>query len=168
MLNPNIGNTILDGLFGLLNATQISFSGDIYLGLLTLLPNDNGLPYEDNVYFAEPNDEQYKRVKIDATSRINKKYIIREAQLDSVQTDENGDKFTPVFVTNQSSIMFAQASTQWEPIVGFGLFRSGNTSDTTTLPFLWGEVKSDGGENVSIDAEEIPIIRENGFKISLA
>lgn len=169
MLNASIGNEILDGLFGLLGKKKIKFDGDLYLGLLTKLPNDNGDPYEDGKYFAEPTDPSYLRIKINTISRINKMNFIGNAQSDEV-VNIGEDKAIPAYVTNQSLIMFPEASEEWGRIVGFGLFRSGDTT-SQNLPILWGAVTTEGGEEgeegVSIGQHEVPIIRIGGFKVSL-
>ena len=79
MLSSNEGCKILDGLFGLLSGTRIAFSGAVYLGLLTRLPNANGAPHEDGVYFTEPTDSNYIRIRLDTKSRINKQDLITPA-----------------------------------------------------------------------------------------
>lgn len=165
MLNSNIGTVILNGLFGLSNGNSISFGGDVYLGLLTRLPNANGQAYEDGKYFSEPADPGYLRIKINSESRINKKLFVAPAQLGDV-IDVDGDKSNQVYVTNQGLIMFPESTVGWDRVVGFGLFRSNNTLDNA-LPFLWGTVTADGGEEgVSVEQYEVPIIRQGGFKIS--
>lgn len=166
MLNSNIGTVILNGLLKG-NSGTITFSGDVYLGLLTKLPNNNGSAYEDGSYFTEPSDPSYIRIKIDTKSRINKQNFIAAAQAGE-PIDVGEDKALPAYVANQGAIMFEEATVAWDTVVGFGLFRSNNTADTTTLPFLWGTVTTDGGEaGVSVDKEEVPIIRTGGFKVSL-
>ena len=167
MLNSIIGNQILDGLFGKKNGATIIFSGDVYIGLLTKLPNSNCAAYEDGTYFSEPADSTYQRIKINTTSRIGKTKFIAGAELDEATTIDGCEAF-PAYVTNQNMIMFLETSEEWDKVVGFGLFRSNNTNDTTTLPFLWGEVTAeDGTSGVSIGQYEVPIIRTGGFKVSL-
>lgn len=167
MLNSNIATVILDGLFAMTQGSQIVFNGNIYLGLLTKLPNDNGIAYEDGTYFTEPNDPTYLRIRIDTQSRINKKnFIAGAATGDVISVGE--DNAIPAYVTNQGAIMFPEASVAWDKIVGFGLFRSGDKTDTTTLPFLWGAVTTENGESgVTVDQYEVPVIRQGGFKVSL-
>ena len=167
MLNSVVGNVILDGLFGLSatngTAAKITFSGDIYLGLLTKLPNDNGAAHADGKLFAEPNDSSYHRIKINDESRISGNKIIGHATVGERPAISDG---IPACVENQAVIMFPESTVAWDKIVGFGLFRSKTATDE--LPFLWGAVTTDGGEaGVSIDANEVPIIRAGGFKISL-
>lgn len=166
MLDSNIGTVILNGLLSGVKS-KIVFGGDLYLGLLTKLPNNNGDAYEDGTYFAEPLDETYIRIKINTTNRINKMNFIAPAKADET-INIGEDKALPVYVTNQGAIMFEEASENWDRVVGFGIFRSNDTSDITTLPFLWGTVTAEGGEvGVSVEKEEVPIIRTGGFKVSL-
>lgn len=168
MLDSSIGTIILNGLFGMFGEkTIINFSGDVYLGLLTKLPNTNGSAYDDGTYFTEPSDPSYLRIKIDTESRINKMNFISHAAADTaVAVGE--DMAIPAYVANQGIIMFPESTVAWDKIVGFGLFRSNNTSDQTTLPFLWGSVTTDGGEEgIYIEQYEVPIIRAGGFKVSL-
>lgn len=179
MLHSTIGTIILNGLFAMnINRNtdgtavdgqrqDISFSGDVYLGLLTKLPNANGTPYANGGYFAEPADAGYMRIKIDTKSRITKANFIAPAETDET-TYIGEDKAVPAYVVNQGAIMFPEASVTWDKIVGFGLFRSDNTGDNTTLPFLWGSVTTESGEEgVYIEQHEVPIIRTGGFKVSL-
>ena len=163
MLDSSIGNVVLTGLFGMFtNKTYIKFDGDLYLGFLTKLPNANGAPYEDGTYFSEPSDSSYLRIKINTDSRITKTKFIAPAENDIV-----GDEAGPVCVKNQSLIMFPEATTKYD-IVGFGIFRNNDVGDQT-LPFLWGAVTNEQGTSgVTINPEEVPIIRAGGFKISLA
>lgn len=164
MLHSIIGNDILDGLFAKSKNNAVLFSGSVYLGLLTRLPNDNGGAHEDGTYFSEPNDEGYFRVQIDTTSRITKEsFLVPAAEDEPIVVD--GDTAIPAYVTNRSVIMFPESNVAWDTVVGFGLFRaqSGNTS-----PFLWGSVTSPaGGEGVIIAEHEVPIIRAGDFKVSL-
>jgi hypothetical protein len=164
MLNAVIGKSILDGLFAL-EEGYIKFDGQVFLGLLTRLPNINGTPHSDNTYFSELNSPGYRRVQLDVDSRINKKYTITDAVSNEVIEDDNGDACAPAVVSNQAMIIFPE-NTMKETVVGFGLFRSGDKTDPT-LPFLWGEVSgTDGEKSIEIDQDEVPIIREGGFKIS--
>lgn len=167
MLNSIIGNQMLDGLFGKKKGGTISFSGDVYIGLLTKLPNSNGDAHADGTYFSEPADSTYQRIKINTTSRIGKSNFIAGAVLDEATTIDGCEAY-PAYVTNQNMIMFLETSEEWDKVVGFGLFRSNDTSNTTTLPFLWGEVTAEDGEaGVTIGQSEVPIIRAGGFKVSL-
>ena len=180
MLNPDIANIILDGLFAMdISRTEngepsssfvendIFFDGDIYLGLLTKMPKANGETYEDGSYFAEPSDPTYLRIKLNTKNRINKEnFIAHAATGDVIKID--GDNAIPAYVVNQGEIMFPEASVVWEPVVGFGLFRSSDTSDLKTLPILWGTVTTESGEQgVFIDQYEVPIIKTGSFKVSL-
>ena len=174
MLNSTIAAPILNGLFamglsrdedGLATsaAPSISFSTDLYLGLLTQMPSQN-----DGTGFREPTDDgNYKRIKLNTKSRINKKPFIAAATAgDRVLTDK-GDYAVPACVENQGAILFPEAGISWEPIVGFGIFRSDNTN-LTTAPMLWGEVTTpDGMTNVSVEQYEVPVIRAGGLKVSL-
>lgn len=156
MLNSSIGTTILDGLFGMKGNSKILFSGDVYLSLLTVLPDING----DN--FAEPSDESYLRIKIDTESRIVDAKFIGHAH----NNIGDGDPVVSACVENQALIMFPELL---EPCIinGFGLFRNKDVGDQTP-PFLWGEIyNSDGEPGVLINAEEVPVIRAGGFKVSL-
>ena len=177
MLDSSIATLILDGLFamGLTRdedgissiGKQVIFGGDLYLGLLTKLPNDNGAAYDDGSYFAEPSDPCYLRIKINTKSRINKQNFIAPSQVGEA-IDVGEDKASPVYVINQGAIMYPEARENWDKVVGFGIFRSNDTSDTTTLPFLWGTVTAEGGEvGVPVEKEEVPIIRTGSFKVSL-
>lgn len=158
MLSSDVGIKILNGMFGLLDNAQIVFDGEIYIGLFTTLPDKDGLN------FTEPADVGYLRIRLDTTSRIDKKSFIGPALAEENVTD--GDPIA-AYVTNQSLIMFPESSVVWGNIVGFGLFRSANTTSGST-PFLWGEVTSaDGESGVAIDQYEVPIIRPGGFRISL-
>lgn len=147
MLSFDIGRDILDGLFGLYGTT-IEFSGDVYLGLLTVLDDTTGS-------YQEPAGT-YLRVRIDTESRINKKNFIQAAQTETVS-----DGSISAYVSNQGLIMFPEAPAGgWGTIVGFGLFRQ----KTGGKPFLCGSIEP----AVTINEYEVPIIRKDGFKISLA
>lgn len=171
MLNAVIGNDILDGLFGMLPSgsgipSYVNFSGSVYLGLLTKLPKPNGEIYEDGTYFTEMNGEGYQRVQLDANSRISGKYIMADA-IDEDVVKVGSDNALPASIQNQALLIFPENSIE-QTVVGFGLFRSRNVADRITLPFLWGAVTgTDGSDSILIKAEEVPIVREGGFKISL-
>jgi hypothetical protein len=163
MLNSNIGTIILDGLFGMYTepTKNIAFSGDLYLGFLTELPNDNGDAHADGTYFSEPDDPSYLRIKMNTKSRITKEDFIGGAAWEEIDTD-----IEAICVKNQSLIMFPEFTTPCN-IVGFGIFRNNDVGDQT-LPILWGEVFSeDGTTGVEIEPEEVPIIRAGGFRVSL-
>lgn len=164
MLVSRIGTAILNGLFGNNIGGKIEFDGDIYLGLLTKLPNDNGAAYEDGTYFSEPTDTGYFRVKLNANSRITKgPFIASAVEGDAVAVGE--DMGTPAYVTNQAMILFPESNEDWDTVVGFGLFRALSGTD---LPFLWGSVTStDGEEGVTIKQYEVPVIRVGGFKVTM-
>lgn len=158
MLSSSIGNVILDGLFSL-GATYISFPGSVYIGLFTTLPGVDGSGY------AEPSDPNYLRVRIDTTSRITKESFLNGAVEGSV-VSVDGDNALPVYVDNAGVIMFPETSIAYD-VVGFGLFRTADTS-SPDLPFLWGAVAAEeGGAVISVGSEEVPIIREGDFKITL-
>lgn len=160
MLDTSIGIDILNGLFAFAEKKpeEIAFDGEIYLGLFTVLPNNNGQN------FSEPPDGVYRRIRIDTTSVasidptgvVNEKNFIGGAQL---ETDAEGLPIS--YVANQSQIMFYESSVYWGTIVGFGLFRTSKT-DSGETPFLWGEISP-----VTVDKHEVPIIRSGFFKISL-
>lgn len=171
MLNSTIAQSILNGLFAMgLNrnedgmatsnfGNQINFSGDLYLGLLTQMPEADGSN------FKEPTDSNYKRIKIDTKSRINKKNFIDAAKAEEKVLTDNGLYATPVSVTNQGAILFPEAGTDWNEVVGFGIFRNGSVS--TAPPILWGAVTTTAGEQLVVNAGEVPVIRTGGFKVSL-
>lgn len=179
MLSSIIGISILNGLFASPGQDEggsiITFSGDVYLGLLTKMPNNNGDPYEDGTYFSEPmkssgssssDGSGYFRIRLDTESRINRNAIIGGAETDEPFVNNDGDTVLPAFVTNQELIMFPEANENWDKIVGFGLFRS---ETGTTPPFLWGSVTSkDGEDGIEVIAGEVPVIRPGDFKVSLA
>lgn len=167
MLDSKIGTTILNGLFCTSGkATNIAFSGDLYLGLLTKLPKDNGDAYDDGKYFEEPADPTYLRIKITTESRINHKNFIAHAVADDPVIIDGGTAI-PASVTNQSIIMFPESSVYWGEVVGFGLF-SEEDSSSDSLPVLWGEItSSDGDSPLIIGQYEVPVIREGRFKVSL-
>lgn len=172
MLDSTIAKNILNGLFAMgLNrnedgmatsnfGNQISFSGDLYLGLLTQMPEADGSN------FKEPADSNYKRIKIDTKSRINKKNFIDVAKAEEKVLTDNGLYATPVSVTNQGAILFPEAGTDWNEVVGFGIFRN-SSAGNTTAPILWGAVTTTGGEQLVVNAGEVPVIRTGGFKVSL-
>lgn len=164
MLDSTVGITIMNGLFGHSGATQMSFTGNVYLGLLTKLPNANGAAHDDGTYFAEPGDPVYMRVQLDTTSRITGQPFIGGAEADAT-ISVGEDLATPAYITNQGLIIFSEATIPYT-IVGFGLFRNNNTA-SSTAPFLWGPVTSTDGEaSIEVAAEEVPVIRAGGFKIS--
>lgn len=158
MLNSSISNKILNGIFSL-GESFIAFAGNVYIGLLTTLPNPDGSG------FVEPDDPNYLRVQIDTNSRITKEPFLNGAVEGDVVTVD-GDNAVPAYVNNAGVIMFPETSVAYD-VVGFGLFRSDDTT-SNTAPFLWGAVSPDGGGTViQVNAEEVPIIREGDFKITL-
>lgn len=165
MLSSTIGTEILNSLFARYKASSyMDFSGDVYIGLLTKLPNDDESAYSDGTYFSEPADEGYFRIRIDTASRITKTPFMANAiSEDAVAVGE--DMAIPASISNQSMIMFPESNVDWDTVVGFGLFRDKTGTD---LPFLWGSVTSeDGTEGVTIEQYEVPIVRSGGFKVSL-
>lgn len=176
MLNSIIGTKILNGFCLAADKDDdnqpknnwIDFNiENVYLGLLTVLPNNNEKPYNDgdnNYYFKEPTDPEYHRIKLTAENPLEKVAYISEAIETSDITDE-GIEIPVTYVTNPTYIMFPETSEAWGNIAGFGLF----TEETgTNLPYIWGTITGlDGESAVSIGPEEIPIIRANNFKISL-
>lgn len=168
MLNSDIGIMILNGLFATSrnNDVRLTFTGDIYLGLLTRLPKNDKSAYEDEFYFSEPSDPEYIRIKLNTNSRINKAPFISGAEAGE-QIEIDGCQAIPAYITNQSLIMFPESTVDWDNIIGFGLFRSNNTS-SKELPFLWGNITSDdGASSVEIKQHEVPIVRSGSFKVSL-
>lgn len=187
MLHFNEAKKILNGLFGNTGG-NISFGNGIYVGLLTKLPEYD----EENGWqgFEEPSiTTGYKRINIDGNSYITGEKFIAHAITAAEAVTIDGCEAFPSYVENQAAIMFEEAMPGYEVdsegnpdtekpknwvIVGFGLFRSKKNSDNdTTLPFLWGSITGEaeeGGEaptEVVIANEEVPIIRQGGFKISL-
>ena len=171
MINSVIANEILDGIVGLKTTNSgegqnITFNGDIYLGLLTKFPNGNGAAYEDGTYFSEPIDDNYDRIQLNTKSRQTKRDFILGA-FNGEEIEIDGDKAIPACVTNDSAIIFAESSTDWGEVVGFGLFRNDEKTDNT-LPFLWGPIiNSNGDEGITVRRHEVPVIRAGSFKISL-
>lgn len=161
------GCTILDGLLGFKKGATIGWSGACWLGLLTRPPKADRAAYEDGKFFAEPDDPEYVRVRIDDISRINGKYTISGAEPgDPVAVGSSGDLGRPMVVKNQALIVMNEI-TQNTSVTAWGLWRS---SDTTrdTKPFLWGTVKdSSGNATITLTPEEIPIVREGGLRISM-
>ena len=166
MLSSEIGKKILDG-FCRSNASEIDFNiSNAYLGLLTTLPKDDESAYEDGTFFAEPTDVEYHRVRLNDINPLEEKeYIDSAIEDDNVNSDEVGGVL-PAYVINPTYIMFPEPSESWGDIVGFGIYR---VNSGTTLPYIWGPISALEDENttVTIDADEIPIIRAGNFKISL-
>lgn len=162
MLSDVIATPVLDGLYGYAANSVVSFQGQVWLGLLTVMPKDDGSKHEDGTYFKELSDPAYMRLRLDEESRINGKFIMSDAVEDEiVQVD--GDNVQPIVSRNQAPLIFPENYTP-ETMVGFGLFRSGEK--TSTLPFLWDKITGlDGEENVVLEAEEMPIIREGNMEI---
>ena len=167
MINSNIAKTILDGFcINIMESNAIEFAKDhTYLGLLTVMPQNNEQPYEDGTYFKEPNDPEYQRI------RLNDKNPLE--QIDYVLAADAGEPIevcpgvfaTPAVVTNPTYIMFPESSVAWGNVVGFGIF---DEASGTNLPFIWGPITAaDGTSSVEVGSEEIPIIRAGSFKISL-
>ena len=166
MLSSDIGIQILNGFLKSLSKTVLNFNIDtVYLGLLTKLPQNNEQPYEDGTYFSEPtDDEEYHRIQISGENPLEGKDYILGAQDDEVITKDGVSK-QPAYITNQCAIMFPETSVDWGQVAGFGVFKE---DSGTNLPLIWGEIKgADGTSAVEINAQEVPIIRANGFKVSL-
>ena len=162
MLSDVIATPVLDGLYGHTAGIGIEFLGEVWLGLLTVMPKDDRSQYDDGTYFKELRDPRYMRLRLDEKSRINGKFIMSDAVEDEiVQVD--GDNVQPIVSRNQAPLIFPENYTP-ETLVGFGLFRSGEKNNTP--PFLWDKVTGlDGDENVVLEAEEMPIIREGDMEI---
>lgn len=188
MLSPDYGKKILNGLLSTSryndqdgisqgNDVQISFGSKVYLGLLTELPTLNEGSWGG---FTEPPAEQnYIRVQIDTKNYVTEEYFLSPAKTSTVPQEiegEGGAQGYVTSITNKFQIMFRSANipnqddgTPGEPwiIKGFGLF-SEKTGDT--LPFLWGDFGEDEeGEplTVTIENENVPIVRVGGFTVSL-
>lgn len=172
MLMHEITGPILNGIYGLLNSGNyphcnngrpyVEFSGEVWLGLLTRMPKADKSAYEDDTYFAELSDPNYRRFRLDAVSRINKKYIMADAVDGEVEL-VGEDRCLPAVIRNQAPLIFPENMVP-ETIVGWGLFRSADTSDKVTLPFAWGVVgPTEEGEPIELEAEESPIIRDGGL-----
>ena len=161
------GCAILDGLLGFKYGNLISFSSQIWLGLLTRAPKSDRTAYEDGRYFSEPDDPEYVRVRLDDVSRINGKWFISGTEYgEPVVVNDAGDLGQPNVVKNQSLILMNEI-TQPTTIVAWGLFRSNDTTKDT-LPFLTGTVMdSSGASTIEFKAEDIPIVREGGLQISM-
>ena len=161
------GCTILDGLLGFKKGAQISWSGACWLGLLTRPPKADRTAYEDGRCFSEPDDPEYRRVRVDEESRINGKHILGGTEPgDPVAVGSSGDMGQPMVVKNQALIVMNEI-TQNTSVTAWGLWRS---SDTTrdTKPFLWGTVTdSSGNATITLAPGEIPIVREGGLRISM-
>ena len=170
MMMHEITGPILNGLYGLLDSRNydhfnsgkpyVDFSGPVYLGLLTRMPKPDKTAYDDDIFFAELSDPNYRRFRLDAISRINKKYIMADAVACEV-TAVGEDKCVPAVIRNQAPLIFPENMVP-ETIVGWALFRSDDTSDKVTFPFKWGSVV---GEAIELEAEESPIIREGGLEL---
>ena len=167
MINSIIAKKILDGFCrNKLAGSTISFAKDhTYLGLLTVLPQNNEQPYEDGTYFKEPNDPDYRRIRLNDKNPLEKiNYLSAAAAGDPIEVSD-GAFTTPAVVTNPTYIMFPESSVAWGNVVGFGIFDSASGTD---MPFIWGPITaSDGASSVEVGVEEIPIIRAGSFKISL-
>lgn len=168
MLGSKIGKKILDGfcLTKLSSEAEIDFGvNNVYLGLLTVLPNNDESAYEDGTFFKEPIDEEYHRIQLNAMNPLKQMNYTDAAAEDTIIEVEPGVEALPTYVTNPTYIMFPEALADWGAVVGFGLFEQ---SSGTTLPYLWGPITAlDGESTVTILAEEVPIIRAGNFKISL-
>lgn len=175
MLSATIANTILNGLFAMglsrdengvatSNGKVISFSNDLYLGLLTKIPTAED---ESTLEPVDSGDTSYMRIKLNSNNRITKEPFIKEAVIGTQSVNEDGDQIQPIEVVNNGPILFPEAESGYQ-IVGFGIFTS-NDMVNAKVPFLWGEL----AEPISVEAEEVPIIRDGsnndgqGFKISL-
>lgn len=159
MLHSTYGNAILDGLLAQ-GSSSISFNNSgCYLGLLTAYNVANST-------FVEPTDSVYRRVDLTAKSRITNEYFLTEAKTD---TDENkievdGYEVKPAYITNLSPIQFDEAQEDWN-IVGFAIF----DTETSRTPILYGPVEGEDGESeILVKQGNVPIIRKNFLKISLA
>lgn len=161
------GCTILDGLLGFKKSAAISWTGACWLGLLTRPPKADRTAYEDGKDFAEPDDSEYVRVRIDDISRINGKYTISGAEPgDPVAVGSSGDMGQPMVVKNQALIVMNEI-TKNTSVTAWGLWRNSDTT-SDTKPFLWGTVKdSSGNATITLTPEEIPIVREGGLRISM-
>lgn len=159
---------------------RVEFGQDVYIGLLTKLPTAM------DATWAEPTATEYQRFKLSRKSTTTNNPILSshiteepipvetEVTIDgSVQTVI--DNVRAAYVINDDNIIFPEVSssvTEWGgtdgsetgKIVGFAIFS--NKKDG--VPFFWGEVKAeDGTVGVEIKQNEVPIIRINGFKITI-
>lgn len=200
MLNTDIAAQILNGLFLLDSGgpqNLINFNHQhLYLGLLTKLPKPTGEAYadDDNVFYREPEDKYYMRIKLDPVIenptedeiKDKAKYVntINNQQFLSEPTEEAEievgtaqDPYIPVSVINNALILFPEpAQNEDEPeallytIVGFGLFPDGDTSQNTVeAPIMWGPVLNQDGQATKIEIRNnmVPIIRAGNFKITM-
>ena len=131
----------------------------VYIGLLTQMPTNS----VDGSGYDEPSDAEYHRVKLNKKDKFTDENYMTQAKTGTVDESKE-DRSLPVYITNNSSIIFPEATEAWGTIVGFGLFRSKEGNDI----FIWGSItEPDSEESVYIDKEEIAIIRPEYFKITL-
>lgn len=164
MLEYTIGKDVLDGLYGRKNGAAVTFSGNVYLGLLTRLPREDGQAHSDGKHFTELSSPGYMRTQLNTTSNIDGRYIMANPVAgDPVMVGD--DEAATAVIRNQTLIIFSENATE-ETVVGFGLFRSSNT-ESSDRPFAWDKVHDgDGNDFIVIGAEEVPIVREGGLEIT--
>lgn len=164
MLESAIGKDILDGLYGRKGGNAINFGSGVYLGLLTRLPRADGQAHEDGRHYTELSSAGYMRTRLDTASSIDGTYVMgNPVEGDPVMID--GDEVATAVIRNQTLIMFAENLVS-ETVVGFGLFRSADTTDLTR-PFAWEKVSGeDGSDHIDIAAETVPVFRPGGLEIT--
>lgn len=166
MLASFLGTKILDGFLKNKGSSRVDFGIDnIYLGLLTTLPQNNEKAYTDGSFFKEPSDEYYHRIKLNDVNPFSEDVYMQGAQPGEKIEVSDGVWALPAYVTNQAIIMFEESTTDWGKVVGFGIFKEESGGN---LPIIWGAITAEDGESaVTVGRHEIPIIRVNGFKVSL-
>lgn len=167
MLASFLGKQILDGFLKNKDDVYVNFKiENIYIGLLTKLPQNNEKAYADGSYFTEPNDKNYRRIKLtDQNPFTERNYMQAAAASDTLTKVSDGVYARSAYVTNQAIIMFEESSKAWGEVVGFGIFKEETGQD---LPIIWGAITDENGNpSITVDLHEIPIIREGHFKVSL-
>jgi hypothetical protein len=166
MLASSLGKQILNGFLKNKKDDVVNFGiTDIYLGLLTTLPQNNEQAYADGSFFKEPDDPNYHRIKLTDKNPFTESNYMQAARSGDVIEVSDGVYALPAYVTNQAIIMFEESSTNWGEVAGFGIFKE---NEGKNLPIIWGAITAEDGESeVTVGQYEIPIIRVNGFKVSL-
>jgi hypothetical protein len=169
MLASFLGKQLLNGFLRNKNDISISLDiDDIYLGLLTQLPQNNEKAYPEGHFFKEPIDEpikdtKYHRIKLTDENPFTETKYMAGAQSEVVKTSDGIDALS-AYVHNQAIIMFEESTADWGNVVGFGIFKEASGQ---TLPVIWGAITDGEGNPVEVKAQEIPIIRKGSFKVSL-
>lgn len=166
MLDAIIANKILNGLFamGLKReegetsemGAQIYFGSNLYLGLLTELPNSEGEVKEP----WDHDDQDYMRIKLNSKNRLTKAPFMSGSMVEEdILTNEDGDDYRVVKVQNNGAILFPETTATYQ-IVGFGIFEN---EKTAKKPMIWGPID----EAIDITPGQVPVIRDGAFQVSL-